>query len=235
MKNLHIPIVSFIGLFLVFGCSGSDNPSPNPNPAVDPPEAAVLVFPNQNSECNEGTNFTDSESDVTFNWSDAANATNYELFLKNLNTQTTTSYNSTASEITITILRGNPYSWYIVSKNTGTQTKQSTTWKFYNAGKTITSYAPFPAELVSPNMGTSFSNSTTNVDLKWNGADVDNDITNYEIIFGTVNPPVTSQGVITSTNMNVSVNSGNTYYWRVITSDNQGNNSESEIFQFKVD
>jgi hypothetical protein len=33
---------------------------------------------------------------------------------------------------------------------------------------------------------------------------------------------------------NVSVTSKNTYYWKIVTKDSQGNSSDSDIFVFKV-
>ncbi|MGB5418789.1 hypothetical protein [Algibacter sp.] len=235
MKNIFkfLMFGSFLSL-AVFNCSGSssdDNPDPK---VIDPPAAASLSFPNQNSECTEGSNFTSTESDVTFDWSDALNAETYDLVLKNLETQTTSNYSSSSSQLTIKVLRATPYSWFIISKNSGTETAQSPTWKFYNAGEAATAYAPFPAELVNPSMGTSLSSVTMSVSLQWSGTDVDSDIKEYDILFGTVNPPENNQGTVESMSLSVNVTSGNTYYWRVITKDSQNNNSESEIFQFKI-
>ena len=237
MKNIfkYLMFGAFLSL-VVFNCSsGGSDDSPNPGPKViDPPAAASLSFPNQNSECTEGSNFTSTESDVTFDWSDALNAETYDLVLKNLETQTTSNHSSSNSQLTITVFRATPYSWSVISKNSGTVTAQSPTWKFYNAGEATTSYAPFPAELVYPSMGTALSNGTTSVTLQWSGTDVDSDIKEYDILLGTVNPPVNNQSTVESMSLSVNVTSGNTYYWRVITKDSQNNNSESEIFQFKI-
>jgi len=230
-------IIILLFIILIYSCStggGSDGPD-NPNPEPKIPTAASLEFPLNNSECTEGTNATSTQSTITFDWSDTDNTDSYQLVLKNLETQSTSNYNSTISEIDITIARGTPFSWYVISKsNSSTQTAQSTTWKFYNAGEGTVSYAPFPAELVSPKMGSSFESTTSNVALEWSGSDVDNDITEYDIFFGTYNPPTTNLDTTTSSTMDVTVESGNTYYWRVITKDSQNNSSNSEIFQFKV-
>ena len=152
-----------------------------------------------------------------------------------LETQATTNYTSNNSEKSVTILRGTPYSWYVVSKNSGTQTAESTTWKFYNAGEAFSSYAPFPAELLSPVYDVSLSVSTTIVALEWTGEDVDNDIKAYKILFGTTSTPTNEEGTTTTNKLSVSVASGNTYYWRVVTIDTQNNTSESQIFRFNVE
>lgn len=236
MKTLNRILLLTSG-FILLNCSsdgsGSGDDSPAPNP-ITPPSAASLVFPTNNSECTEGNNITSTESNITFDWSNSANTDSYQLVLKNLESQVTNNYNSNISEIDVTLLRGVPYSWHVISRNSGTQTAQSSTWKFYNAGDAITSYAPFPAELIAPTMGTAFEASVTSVTLDWEGNDVDDDITEYEILFGTINPPTASQGTVTDSNIQVNVSSGNIYYWKVITKDSQGNSSTSEIFQFKV-
>ena len=156
------------------------------------------------------------------------------VVLKNLNTQSTTSHSSLTNELAIAIQKGTPYSWYVISEKIDViETAQSETWKFYNAGNPIASYAPFPADLVSPAMGSSLTGVTTQT-LSWLGSDIDNDIVSYDVYFDTSNPPTSFEGNTASTAINVSVAAVNTYYWRVITKDSQGNNSQSEIFQFKV-
>ena len=236
MKSIkHIIIV--LTVTFLYNCStggGSDGPG-NPNPTPKTPTPASLVFPLNNSECTEGTNATSTESTISFDWSDADNTDSYQLVLKNLETQSISNYNSTVSEIDITIARGTPFSWYVISKsNSSSQTATSSTWKFYNAGEAVSSYAPFPAELVSPEMGSSFDATTSSIALEWSGSDVDNDIVEYDIFFGTDSPPTTNLDTTTSSTMDVTVESGNTYYWRVVTKDSQNNSSNSEIFQFKV-
>jgi hypothetical protein len=234
MKNSTKYIcASLIFCLLLLNCSSSDNDG-DPENDVDAPKATTLIFPDENSECTEGSNITGTESTILFNWSDSENATSYQLFIKNLDTQATTSYTSTVSEKNVTISRGTPYSWYVVSKNSGTETAESTTWKFYNAGEATSSYAPFPAELISPSMYTSLAASTTTTSLSWTGEDVDNDINAYDILFGTVNPPTDLETTTTATSITVNVTSGSHYYWRVITKDDNNNTSESQVFEFEV-
>ncbi|MBL4939285.1 MAG: hypothetical protein JKY16_03250, partial [Lutibacter sp.] len=111
-------------------------------------------------------------------------------------------------------------------------TAKSAEWKFYNSGDAVITYAPFPAELIGPVMGSSTSEST--VTLEWSGSDVDNDIKEYEVYFGLSNPPITNLDTTTNQKIeNVAV-SANTYYWKVVTRDDEGNTSTSEVFQFKV-
>ncbi len=240
MKKL---ITYILGCILIYSInqscsSGSNGGDDMPDPGQEqttPPSSANLVFPEQNSECTTGSNLTSTESTIVFNWNDADNATSYQLFVKNLNTQSTQNYITNSSEQSVTILRSTPYSWYVVSKNSGTETAQSATWKFYNAGEATSSYAPFPAELVAPTLAQSLASSTTSVNLQWNGSDVDDDIKEYDVFFGTESPPTNKTTTTDNTNTNVTVTSGNTYYWTVVTIDDNNNNSESQIFSFSVE
>jgi hypothetical protein len=216
---------------LLYSCSkgGSDD-----GPSF--PEVVNLVFPDNNQECNEGISVNATQSQVTFQWNASANTTTYDLVIKNLDTDATTTINSVTTEATVTINKATPYSWHVVSKSDETpETAQSATWKFYNAGDAIQNYAPFPAELVAPTMGANLT-GITSVTLEWSGSDVDNDIIGYDVYFDTVTPPSTQVSTDQTEKTNdVSVSAGNIYYWKVITKDAEGNNSESPIFEFRVD
>jgi len=234
MKKLSILFI----IVLFFNCSGSDDDggTVTPPPAPEPPTAAVLTFPANNQECNEGTSLNANQSSVTFTWGASTHTDSYTLVLKNLDTDVSINVNASTNEKNIAINKATPYSWYVISKSTSTtETAQSATWKFYNAGDPTESHAPFPADLVAPTMGANLNGIST-VSLEWNGSDVDNDITGYEIYFDTSSPPTTSLGASQmETTINTAVSAGNIYYWRVITTDAKGNNSESEIFEFRVD
>jgi len=228
MKKISVVFL----ILLLFNCSNEPmDQNQNQNPV-----ATSLVFPDNNQECNQGVDVPGTnQSTVTFRWAASANTDSYTLKLKNLITQSTTSHSSGTNELAITILKGTPYSWYVISEsNDVVQTAQSTTWKFYNAGDPIEFYAPFPADLIAPAMG-STSSGITNQTLSWQGDDIDNDIVSYDLYFDTASPPVSLEGNTATTSMNVTVASGNTYYWRVVTNDAQGNNSQSEIFEFRVE
>ncbi len=235
MKKISILFI----LVLFFNCSsgGDDGPTVTPPPPTpDPPTAATLTFPDNNEECTTGTDVNATQSSVTFTWNASANTDSYDLTLKKLDTNTSLTYNSNTNQLTITLFKGTPYSWYVVSKsNSVTQTATSATWKFYNAGDPVQSFAPFPADLVAPTMGANLT-GVSSVTLEWSGSDIDDDIVSYDIYFDTVSPPTTQiGGTQTETTMDASVSAGNAYYWRVITTDSEGNNSESEIFEFRVD
>ena len=200
---------------------------------VDPPTAATLIFPQNNTECNEGIVISDTETDVLFQWEEAVNASSYVLQITNLNTGTSRNISTVSTEFFIRILRGTPYSWSVVSKSgTNNLTAVSEIWRFYNAGLPEESFPPFPAEAVSPQPGSSVDEG--NISLQWEASDIDDDIASYTVFLDTANPPVTELGVTSNNSFNVLVSSGLIYYWKVITTDVAGNASDSQVFQFKV-
>jgi hypothetical protein len=246
LKNI-LYISSLFLVLIVAGCSssssGDDSPPPptggtDDDPVVIPdPSAATLVFPENETECNTGVVDAndDTKSTVTFEWNASANTTSYSVTVTNLNTNTSTFANSTTTEADITLDRGVPYSWFVTSRNQGnTTTAASASFRFYNEGAGIENYAPFPAEAVSPSRGANIA-ATNAVELVWSGSDVDNDIVSYEVFFGTDASTTTSIGVTAEGALpNITVASGTTYYWLVITTDSAGNTSTSEVFEFRV-
>lgn len=214
-----------------FGCGkGDDGPPPSP-------EGALLVFPEQNSECNTGIDISTSESQVTFQWQVAANTDRYSLTVVNLISNTPQTISTAGSSAALTIAKGAPFSWSVLSSNSASdETATSESWLFYNAGAQTT-YAPFPAQINSPQPGSTAQADINNqIVLSWTGADVEDDIERFEVYLAEVNPP---EQLLTTTNSETqqattNVVSGTTYYWRVVTIDAAGNSSDSGIFDFRV-
>ena len=173
-------VMLLTGLFLM--ACGKDSPP-------KAPEDALLVFPEQSSECTTGIDLNATTSQVEFRWQEAKFTDSYELQVTNVNTgvtQTTTTPGLTALR---PLEKGALYRWIIITRNNKTEeVGTSQTWFFYNAG-TETTYAPFPAQIVSPASGASVIRDINNeITLEWIGADVDNDISGYEIYVDDVNP-----------------------------------------------
>ncbi|RDY60153.1 hypothetical protein [Flagellimonas nanhaiensis] len=215
---------------IVVSCGGSDDPPPAPG-------GATLVFPLENSECTTGTSVNEELSQVTFEWQASANTDNYTLNVINLETSAPQTISTAATSASLSIAKGAPFSWTVTSRNSNSdQVATSETWLFYNAGAQ-TSYAPFPAQLVSPISGSTVQKDIANeVSLIWLGADVENDIDSFEVFFSDQNPPTASMGTTDSSTMelSVSVTSDTVYYWSVVTTDQEGNTSNSGVFEFRV-
>lgn len=223
-------LASVIVLGMLFSCGGNDDTPPAP-------QGANLVFPQENSECTTGVSVNDALSQVTFEWQASANTDSYTLNVVNLETNVPQTISTAATSASLSIEKGAPFSWSVTSLNSSTnQMATSATWLFYNAGAQ-TSYAPFPAQLVSPLSGSTVQKSISNeVVLEWSGADVENDITSFELFFSDQNPPITSLGTTDSSTMDftVSVSSDTVYFWQIITTDEAGHTSNSGVFEFRV-
>ena len=166
-------------------------------------------------------------------WEDSPNNDSYTLKLTNLNSGVSKVLETNLNEFPVIILRGVPYSWSVISEvENNPETVESETWKFYNAGLSSVNHPPFPAEVISPVMGSSIDSGS--IVLRWQSSDVDNDIASHNILIDTVNPPISEISGSSDNFINVDVAEGQIYYWRVITIDVEGNTSNSEVFQFKV-
>ncbi len=222
-----------VGLFLLVvatACSDDDEMAIS---TVEPPTAAALIFPENNTVCNEGIIVSDTETDVLFQWEEATNASSYVLQIINLDDGSARNISTLSNEFLIRILRATPYSWSVKSIVSGSnETAVSPVWRFYNAGLPLESHPPFPAEAISPQGGSTVNQGT--IALQWEAFDIDDDISSYSVFLDTVNPPVAEAGNTSNTTLDVAVDSGLVYYWKIITTDQLGNASHSQVFQFVV-
>jgi hypothetical protein len=217
---------------LIPGILGCKKHSPE---VVPVPGVVTLSLPAQNSACTTGTNITNTQSTITFTWIASANTDKYEVDVKNLSTNVVTPYPATQPQLAIPLALNTPFSWFVVSKSNRTAaTSKSDIWKFYNAGPGTLTFAPFPADLTSPTFGEQVPAGT--ITLKWQGGAVTiGSSLTYDVYFGTnSNPPLQSQALTTNSLGGISVISGNTYYWKVVTKDTFNNITESQVSQFEV-
>jgi hypothetical protein len=221
-------VIAIAVLLFMIGC-GKDDPKA--------PEAAKLLFPLKNSECTTGVDQNANISRVEFKWQKAAYTDTYEIRVTNSVTNVTQVVSTSGLSAELPLQKGTPYSWIVVTRNTETQeTGTSETWRFYNEGNEL-SYAPFPAEIIAPKSGTTvFADINKEVVLQWSGADIDNDIMGYEVYFSTNNPPLdlVSEPAADALSVKVSVASGASYYWKILTIDQEGNSSDSGVYGFRV-
>ncbi|MDG1571816.1 hypothetical protein OZ410_05775 [Robiginitalea sp. M366] len=232
--KMTIRILALSAFFLAACSNGSDpNPDPPAQPGL-PPEASSLVFPENMSECTEGEILSSTESRITFQWAAGARSETFVLEVTDLSDNTQQRYNSTQPEATVTLTRGQPYAWSVVATNNQTTEEvRSATWRFYNAGEAILNYAPFPAELLVPASGKSVAPGP--VTLVWSGSDIDGDITGYRVLLDTNPTPATEVGAPSEATLTLALTAPGLYYWQVITRDQAGNQSTSEVSEFKVE
>lgn len=221
-----------LSLSLISCGGGSDNPEP-PATEVSDPEAASLVYPEDNTECEEGEILSDTQNRITFIWNESQHTDSYTLYIKDLEQDVINSFDASDSQKTVTLERGQPYSWYVVSKANGTTaTATSPTWKFYNAGEAVSNHAPFPAEAVNPAQGATINPGETQ--LSWNTTDLDGDLQSETVLFGETDPPSQEFEAGQSGKITVSTESGKLYYWQVLSTDSAGNTTASQLFSFRT-
>ena len=246
---------SYIGILLLsillFSCSAEDDsgsstpptttqqPSPTPAPQVPTPGKSSLSAPDNNEVCFEGEAVDTSNSAVTFKWDASSDTDSYDLQITNQETSVTqTESGITLTSKEVTLATDISYGWKVISKSKDTsETSTSEIWQFYLAGDGQENYAPFPATIVNPSSGASVDASDGKIILSWGGNDPDeSDTLTYTIYFddidGLQDPSGDNTGV-SETSLEVSVESGKTYYWRVKTSDEKSS-SFTLVYSFFV-
>ena len=123
------------------------------------------------------------------------------------------------------------------STNDTSDSTSSDTWEFYLAGDGQENYAPFPASILIPSSGATVNASNGTISLSWEGNDPDeSDTLTYTVYFddtdGLKAPSDNNTGV-SETSIEVNIESGTTYYWRVKSSDGKSS-SYTLVYSFVV-
>jgi len=237
--------IVFIFSLLLISCSGGGDGDSGGGgvdpPPPSPPGDVTLTAPTNGKVCETGTSTSDTKSNVDFSWSASTNTSTYDLQVTNLNTSSAINKTGlSTTNTTVELDKGQPYIWKVISKNTSTtQTGTSSSWKFYLAGPGITNYAPFPAELKSPASGSTISRSSDGkVTFSWEGSDPDQgDQLKYTLYVDKTDgkqSPTSDLSDITSKTVDVALDGGTLYYWRVKTSDGT-NSSFSIVYTFRTE
>ena len=211
-------------VILIFSCKES----------IPDPEQVTLINPENNNTCLY-SNSNSNSGDVEFSWTESKHTDNYDLIVEN---QITNLKNSTTTNLTfakVTLIRGAPYSWYVVSKSESSENiALSETRNFYLEGPSQLTHIPFPAKLISP-LNESIINSAEMVTFQWEGYDLDGDIENYDLIIeNNSNGQEIKYEKILSQNFEVELQKGNIYLWRIITRDKENNLSSSITSNFEL-
>lgn len=222
-------VIGILTGVLLLSCSKDSPPRP--------PEAALLVFPERNSECTTGVDLNDQTSQVEFRWQEAKFTDTYELVVTNVNSGAVDRITTTSLSALRPLEKGALYRWNISTRNEKTEdVVSSESWFFYNAGS-ATSYAPFPAAIVEPGPGASVVRDMENeITLRWSGADIDNDLAGYDIYLDTATPPaaLVASPSVSLSSIKVVVERNTVYYWKVVSRDREGNTSDSGVYSFRV-
>jgi hypothetical protein len=156
-----------------------------------------------------------------------------------VNTLTNARYEKTSSLLTesIVLTSGASYRWYVNSKSLlSSAVGKSSVRQFYLEGSQDESYLPFPAVLLRPeNQSIVDLESSGDFLFDWEGYDLDEDIVSYAVYFGKTedNLDLVQEG-LTVSQLSLSLDTGERYFWQIITLDSEGNTSKSEVYSFQT-
>ena len=246
LEYYFLYILSFV---LIISCSAEDNdsgtttppvtqqPTTTPTPQVPTPGKSSLSAPENNEVCYEGEEVDAINSEVAFSWDASTDTDSYDLVITNQETnQSQIESGITSTSKVVTLATDISYSWKIVSKaNDTNDTTESDTWQFYLAGDGQENYAPFPATILSPLSGAAVDSNNGSITLSWEGNDPDElDNLTYTVYFDEIDGlQVPFEEESSETSLEISVESGNTYYWRVKTTDGKSS-SFTLVYSFFV-
>ena len=123
---------------------------------------------------------------------------------------------------------GKTYYWKIVAKDDKGGISESSIWNF----KIKT---PNRAPVISKDgvIKSDYSTSRTSVKLEWESEDPDGDELSYDIYFGLdSNPPLIMSGYREKRYEVKNLETGKTYYWKIVANDNNGGIIESPVWKF---
>lgn len=230
-------------VFIMFSCGGSEEGGGDGGvdpPPPQPPGSVSLNAPASGKVCETGSSISDTKSNVDFSWQASSNTNSYDLQVTNINTSNSVNKTGlTTTNATLELDKGQPYSWKVISKNTSTtQTGTSSSWKFYLAGQGIKNYAPFPADLKTPTSGsTIYRSSDGKITFTWEGSDPDQgDELKYTLYIDKTDgkqSPSSDLTNISAKTVEVALDAGTLYYWRVKTNDGT-NSSFSIVYSFRT-
>ena len=223
MKRLSLLLLTI--LITLVGCK-------DPIPA---PDAAILVAPEDNVSCLY-VPLNTATANVAFSWQQALNTDDYLLKVRSEATgiEITTSTENTSLRLTLD--RGQVYGWKVVSRSEASaeETESNTRYFFLEAQQQL-AHLPFPAKLVSPQEEEVVELNNGNVVFSWEGADLDGDISSYNLLLGSTETSLeTIANGLTQSSYTHPLERGSQYYWQVETIDREGNRSSSLIFYFQT-
>jgi len=232
MKNsIYLSIICLV--FAACGSGGGDDPV-TPPVVNTAPTVPVLSLPADNKLC--------LDNNVSFQWNastdEQKDAIVYQIQIAKDNSFSqivNTLDNSSLSINALALEKNTAYYWRVKATDSkGLSSAYSSTFKFYTAGVAVVNHLPFAPALLSPALNVALS--TTTASLQWNASDVDTaDVLTYDVYFGTVNPPTAKISDSKSEkSVDVTIEPGKQYYWRVTVKDDKGGETVGQVWKFKT-
>ncbi|MDG2147755.1 MAG: hypothetical protein P8K14_06030 [Flavobacteriaceae bacterium] len=209
-----------LALILLFSCKKE---------VIPDPEAVILSSPGNGDSCTTALNIDLEESQVTFSWKQSLHTDSYEININNLDTGEMLKKGTVLNSESIILKRGFPYSWWVFSKSENSPIiSKSQIWVFYLEGHSKSSYLPFPAKLISPGSEEQVNLDNGRFIFQWEGRDLDNDIISFDFYIGEdIDELKLINSGLTGTSIEIELEVGKNYYWKIITTDSKGNTSSS--------
>ena len=225
MKNLIY--LTIIGLIFI-SCSngGDDEPEIDYNPSVP-----ALVAPINNKAC--------IDQYLILEWNKSTDVNNSEIIYElqiaqdDKFTVELETYETDSNSVEYYLDGETTYYWRVKATNAeGLSSNYSPTYKFYTVYSPEPNTLPYAPELVEPSKTTTVN--TTNTVLQWTATDPDgSDILNYDVYFGTANPPTEKIAENQSENtLEVTVEPATKYYWKVVAKDDKGGETVGKVWDF---
>ncbi len=198
------------------------------------PSIPSLVYPAQDQLCIDNT--------LEFQWNTSTNDDGssvvyiFELATDIQFSNMIASETQTSLSKTITLDKGFAYYWRVKAKSIkNIESAFSATSQFYTEEVPNSNNLPFSPDNVAPFVGQNFDGVNT-IDLQWIASDVDKDPLKYDVSFGKDKNALTLMLENTEqTSFTVTVDSPQTtYYWQVTVKDDKGGETNSPIWNFKV-
>ena len=230
-----INISRYLGLilisFLISNCSSEES-------GALVPEKVLLISPAENSPCLTGDSVSDTQIEVIFRWSPGRYTDYYNLRITNLiSNEIINKTKIESTEATVVLEKGKPYSWTIISENDlYSELVTSETNNFYVGGFESTTNAPVPVSLIQPDQGsTVIIGENGKVTFSWSHVSLNNS-PKYTLYLDKIDGKQTpsNEHIDLSVNtMDVTLENGITYFWRVKTFDGT-NSSFTSVNTFKT-
>ncbi len=221
--------ITLFSLPLIAACGGGESKEP----VNEAPTSVNLVYPTENLLCIDNT--------IAFDWSDATDPNKDNIRYKvevaknraltnELKTET-----ANTSQTSITLEKGVAYYWRVTAVDSkGKEGESSPIYAFYTKGEGESNIAPFTAALIKPADESELTQTT--VTLEWKGADSNTEDTLvYDVYFDEATDPTTlKEEGLSANSLEISVEAGKTYYWKINTIDNAGAKSIGQVWSFTV-
>lgn len=228
-KNIIYTVLLTIATSTLISCGGGGTPK------NDPPSGVELQKPTNNQLCINNT--------VNFDWTDATDPNNkdiisYKIEFASDRAMTNVILSKTAliSNITVTLEKSKAYYWTVTAVDNNQEAGPvSSVFAFFTKGDGVTNAVPFSAQIDAPANGKDDVAAGT-VKLRWKGADSDSDTNTlkYDVYFGETSTPAEKATDLTVQNLDVTVEAGKTYYWKINTIDAAGAKSIGQVWSFTV-